>query len=216
MPENTAMPLWLDIKKEYIDENFGSVVTYLHKRVKNAEYQDSFYNTTVGLLEARVKSLIENVTSAPLQHDMCKDEELELYCRMCGLYLLVFGEDSQLRRNAFSLMLQCLLLVSHQHELQLAELAISNILGCVGSKLPFGWDDVINFNPGILTYKIINSIEMRKGLDEGYWFTGKGSILLKDGELTLSTLQEDDPARSLLVTAIEVMGNQLQIHLGQP
>ena len=211
MPENTAMPLWLDIKKEYIDENFESVITYLHKRVKNTELQDSFYNTTVSLLEARIKSLIESVTSAPLQQDMCKDEELVLYCRMCGLYLLVFGEDTQLRRNVFSLMLQCLLLVSHQNEIQLAELAISNILGRVGSKLPFGWDDVINFNPGILTYKITNSIEMATGHQDGYWYTGKGSILLKDGELTLSTLPAEDPSRSFLVTAIDVMGSHLQI-----
>ena len=215
MAENTAMPLWLDIKKEYIDENFGSVITYLHKRVKNTAYQDSFYNTTVGLLEARVKSLIESITSSPLQQDMCKDEELELYCRMCGLYLLVFGEDTQLRRNAFALMLQCLLLVSHKNEIQLAELAISSILGRVSTKLPFGWDDIINFNPELLNYKIDKSIEMTDGLKEEYWFTGKGSILLKGGELKLSTLQAEDPSRSLLVTALEVMGNHLQILSGK-
>ena len=36
MAEKSAMPLWLDIKKEYIDENFEGVISYLHKRVKNA------------------------------------------------------------------------------------------------------------------------------------------------------------------------------------
>ena len=105
MAEKSAMPLWLDIKKEYIDENFEGVISYLHKRVKNAAYQDSFYKTTISLLEERVKALVVSVTSAPLQENMCKDEELELVCRMCGLYQLVFPKDTELRRNAFSLML---------------------------------------------------------------------------------------------------------------
>ena len=47
MAENTAMPLWLDIKKEYIDENLDGVLNYLHKRVKNTAPQDSFYQTTL-------------------------------------------------------------------------------------------------------------------------------------------------------------------------
>lgn len=178
--ENTAMPLWLDIKKEYIDENFDSVVSYLHKRVKNTELQDSFYKTTLTLLEARVKALIENITSSPLQEDMCRDEELEMVCRMCGLYLLVFGEDTQMRRNAFSLMLLSLLLLSHQNELKLAELAVANLLGRVGSKLPFGWEDIIDLNLGILAHKIINSAESAEGFEEEYIFAEKGSIILKE------------------------------------
>ena len=109
MAENTAMPLWLDIKKEYIDENIDGVLSYLHKRVKNTALQDSFYQTTVNLLEERVQSLIQTITAAPLQENMCKDEDLSLVCRMCAMYLLVFPEDTELRRNAYSLMLQSLL-----------------------------------------------------------------------------------------------------------
>ena len=173
--------------------------------------QDSFYKTTLTLLEARVKALIENITSSPLQEDMCRDEELEMVCRMCGLYLLVFGEDTQMRRNAFSLMLQSLLLLSHQNELKLAELAVANLLGRVGSKLPFGWEDIIDLNLGILAHKIINSAEIAEGFEEEYIFAEKGSIILKDGELTLSALQAGDPSRAGLVTAIDVMGSHLQI-----
>jgi hypothetical protein len=211
MTGNTAMPLWLDIKKEYIDENFDNVISYLHKRVKNTELQDSFYKTTLSLLEARIKSLIETITSSPLQEDMCKDEELEIVCRMCGLYLLVFGEDSQTRRNAFSLMLQSLLLLSHKNELKLAELAVANLLGRVGAKLPFGWEDIEELNPEILAHKIVNSVEVADGLEDEYRFEDKGSIILKNGELTLSALLAEDPSRSALVSAIDVMGSHLQI-----
>lgn len=205
------MPLWLDIKKEYIDENFEGVLTYLHKRVKNVALQDSFYQTTVNLLDERVKSLIESVTSAPLQENMCKDEELELVCRMCALYILVFPENTDVRRNAYSLMLQSLLLLSRQYEQQLAELSIANLLGRVPGKTPFAWDDIITFNPQILAYKIANSATMSDGMAQEYWYDSKGSVLLKKGELALSALSADDPTRSLLVPAIELLDGQLQI-----
>ena len=211
MAENSAMPLWLDIKKEYIDENFEGVLTYLHKRVKNVALQDSFYQTTVNLLDERVKSLIESVTSAPLQENMCKDEELELVCRMCALYILVFPDNTDVRRNVYSLMLQSLLLLSRQYEQQLAELSIANLLGRVPGKTPFAWDDIITFNPQILAYKVANSSTMSDGMAQEYWYDSKGSVLLKKGELALSALSADDPTRSLLVPAIELLDGQLQI-----
>ena len=34
MAENTATPLWLDIKTEYIDENFEKVLQYLYQGAK--------------------------------------------------------------------------------------------------------------------------------------------------------------------------------------
>ena len=211
MAENSAMPLWLDIKKEYIDENFEGVLSYLQKRVKNTSLQDSFYQTTINLLEDRVKALIETITSVPLQENMCKDEELALVCRMSALYTLVFPDNNELRRNAYSLMLQSLLLLSHQHEQQLAEFSIANLLGCISCKLPFSWDDITTFNPQILAYKIANSTEMTNGLSEDFWYEGKGTVLLKKGELAISSLTKDDPSRSLLQPAVEVLEGQLQI-----
>ena len=211
MAENTAMPLWLDIKKEYIDENFEGVLSYLHKRVKNPDLQDSFYKTTINLLEDRVRALIESITSSPLQENMCRDEELALVCRMCALYVLVFPDNTDLRRNAYSLMLQSLLLISHQHEQQLAEFSIANLQGCVAGKLSFSWDDILSFNPQILAYKIVNSIERSGGLTDEFWYEGKGSVLLKNGKLAISSLPKDDPSRSLLQPAIELLDGEIQI-----
>ena len=211
MAENTAMPLWLDIKKEYIDENLDGVLNYLHKRVKNTALQDSFYQTTVNLLQERVKSLIKTITDAPLQENMCMDEDLALVCRMCAMYLLVFPEDCELRRNAYSLMVQSLLLLSHQYEQELAELSIANLLGRVSSKLAFSWDDIIDFQPNILTYKVANSTAQTGGMSEEYWYEDKGSVLLKKGVLALSSLPVESPTRALLVPAVELLDGQIQI-----
>ena len=211
MAENTAMPLWLDIKKEYIDANFDGVLTYLYKRVKNPDQQDSFYKTTLNLLEERMKSLVQTINAAPLQEHMCKDEELEFVCRISGLYFLVFPNDCDLRRNTFSLMLQSLLLISHQHEQHLAEISIANLLGKVSGKLPFGWDDIMDFKPQILAHKVSNMIVQTAGSDNEYWFEGKGTVVLKKGELAISSLSADNPTRSLLVPAISLLDDQIHI-----
>lgn len=205
------MPLWLDIKKEYIDENIDGVLSYLHKRVKNTTLQDSFYQTTVNLLEERIKSLIQTITAAPLQENMCKDEELSLVCRMCAMYILVFPEDTELKRNAYSLMLQSLLLLCHQHEQELAELSIANLLGRVSDKLTFSWDDIINLKPSILAFKIANSTKLKGGMPEDYWYADKGSVLLKKGVLSISSLPVESPTRPLLVPAVELFDGQIQI-----
>ena len=67
MAENTAMPLWLDIKKEYIDENLDGVLNYLHKRVKNTALQDSFYQTTVNLRRTSPRMKILHLSAACAQ-----------------------------------------------------------------------------------------------------------------------------------------------------
>ena len=211
MAENSAMPLWLDIKKEYIDENIDGVLSYLHKRVKNTALQDSFYQTTVNLLEERVQSLIQTITAVPLQENMCKDEDLSLVCRMCAMYLLVFPEDTELRKNAYSLMLQSLLLLCHQYEQELAEISIANLLGRVSGKLTFSWDDIIDLKPNILAFKIANSTKQTGGMTEEYWYAEKGSVLLKKGVLALSSLPVESPTRSLLVPAVELLDGQIQI-----
>ena len=211
MAENTAMPLWLDIKKEYIDENIDGVLSYLHKRVKNTALQDSFYQTTVNLLEERVKSLIQTITTAPLQENMCKDEDLSMICRMCAMYLLVFSEDTELRRNAYSLMLQSLLILCHQYEQELAELAVANLLGRVNTKVPFAWDDILDFKPNILAYKITTTVTQKDGISDEYKYADKGTVLLKKGVLSLTSLPSDDPSRTLLVPAVELLDGQIQI-----
>ena len=211
MAENTAMPLWLDIKKEYIDENLEGVLSYLHKRVKNTALQDSFYQTTITLLEDRVKALIQAIAEAPLQENMCKDEDLSMICRMCAMYLLVFPDDTELRRNAYSLMLQSLLILCHQCEQELAELAVANILGRVNVKVPFSWDDILDFNPGILAYKITTTVTQKDGCSDEFRYADKGTVVLKNGVLSLSSLPSDDPSRTLLVPAVELLEGQIQI-----
>ena len=59
----SQIPLWLDIKTEYIDENFEKVLDYLHKGTVAKETQDSFYSKTLELLSKRVDILYKENAS---------------------------------------------------------------------------------------------------------------------------------------------------------
>lgn len=211
MADISLIPLWLDIKKEYIDENFDAVVSYLQQYSSIKDTDDSFYRTTVHLLKERMNTLIASIAAAPLQEDMCKDEDLNLFCRMCGLYMLVFPEDTELRRNAFSLMLQTLLLINHQNETELAEMAAGILIGRAPLKQPFGWEDIKNFNGPALAVKIIGSEPLGTGLEKECWYEEYGSISIKDGTLEVSAMHADETALAQLATSIEIFDGKLKI-----
>ena len=55
MTPSSSTPLWLDLRTEYIDDNFEKVVEYL----RNADKNDSFYKKTKELFEQRIEQLLE-------------------------------------------------------------------------------------------------------------------------------------------------------------
>ena len=191
MAENSAMPLWLDIKTEYIDENFEKVVQYLYQGAKHPTSRDSFYVTTVQLLEKRIEKLVSQIADIPLQEDIEKSVDLAVACRMCGVYLLAYAEvTSEAKLKAYSIMLQMLAHIAPNSSQELTDIAISILLGKIGGKYPFSWDDMLSFQPQILAHKICNhTVTVNAGLDD-LWFEGRGSRLYlhlrygrKDGKI---------------------------------
>lgn len=48
MAETNQTPLWLDLKKEYIDDNFNKLQAYLREYAEKGK-KDTFYTTTIEL-----------------------------------------------------------------------------------------------------------------------------------------------------------------------
>ena len=138
MAENITTPLWLDIKTEYIDQNFEKVVKYLVQGAKRPATRDSFFVMTAQLLEQRVEQLTNSIISVPLQEDLLDRINAILTCRMCGLYLLTYADiTAELKRKAYSVMLHVLSILSPNCAEDLSEIAVANMLGRVNGKLPF-------------------------------------------------------------------------------
>ena len=68
MDTNEKTPLWLDLRKEYIDDNFEKLLCYL-KDCSLKKSQDAFYSTTINLLRERVGDLLSTLAVRPIYAD---------------------------------------------------------------------------------------------------------------------------------------------------
>lgn len=196
-----ATPLWLDIKPEYIDENFDRVLNYLRTVSLQPGKADSFYQTTCELLTQRVERLLEERHNIPLS--MYEDDSMTDKCRfsarLLGTFLLVNG-DTPLRDSAMTVLLSSLAVLTGNvesvelsrvdHSTPLAAFAVDSILGRRGTKLPFSWNDIMDFNPYTLAFKICQTPTTDR----------KGDVLVYE---SLGTLKAD---KSMLIAASDKAG----------
>ena len=69
-------PLWLDLRKEYIDDNFAKLQEYL-KGCAVKQTNDSFYSITIDLMRQRVDDLLSTISMRPLYHEEMDRKTLE-------------------------------------------------------------------------------------------------------------------------------------------
>lgn len=70
MKQTDKTPLWLDLRKEYIDDNFDKLRSYLCECSTSSAKKDSFFDTTTELLRARVEDLITSIASRPTKQKL--------------------------------------------------------------------------------------------------------------------------------------------------
>lgn len=90
MSATEKTPLWLDLRKEYIDDNFEKFQTYL-KDCSPQSTKDSFYSTTINLFRERIEDLL-NTLSVQLIYEEEEDRhQLTFNVKLLASYLLVDG-----------------------------------------------------------------------------------------------------------------------------
>ena len=85
-------PLWLDLRKEYIDDNFDKLQTNL-KECSTKKQKDSFYSTTIDLLRERIEDLLGHLSVRPLYEEDEDRKTLTFNVRLLATYLLADGES---------------------------------------------------------------------------------------------------------------------------
>jgi len=91
MKQTDKAPLWLDLRKEYIDDNFDKLRDYLCECSTNAAKKDSFYDTTIELLRGRVEDLIASIASRPIYNEDDDRKSTTFNVMLLATYLLVDG-----------------------------------------------------------------------------------------------------------------------------
>ena len=154
--ENTT-PLWLDLKIEYIDENFNKVKDYLKKYI-NIPNKDSFYYTTIDLLNKRIAKLIQDEYEKNIGlDDDTNSLNIELDIKLLTLYLLISNNKSELYNSAFLLFIDKIIkstpklfndsFIENLITLDFQRIDISKILT---------WSDFDLFSCDIIAHKLVN------------------------------------------------------------
>ena len=91
MKQTNKTPLWLDLRKEYIDDNFDKLRCYLCECSTSATKKDSFYDTTIELLRARVEDLITGIASRPIYMEDVDRKTATFNATLLATYLLTDG-----------------------------------------------------------------------------------------------------------------------------
>lgn len=94
-----STPLWLNLKTEYIDENFEAVKDYLQKML-NSNDKDSFYITTIKLLCNRVEDLIQDDYKKGVGENDTEEENIFIL-KLLALFLIVVKTDTNYYKEAF-------------------------------------------------------------------------------------------------------------------
>ena len=71
MPITEKTPIWLDLKKEYIDDNFAKLRSYL-RDCDEKGCKDTFYATTIKLFRERIGDLLRDLSERPVSQQKCQ------------------------------------------------------------------------------------------------------------------------------------------------
>lgn len=214
MEEITSQaPLWLDIKPQYIDENFDRVVDYLQNQAANAN--DSFYKVTVALLEKRVEELLQEQYAMPLSREEAMPEQnLSFAVKLVAAYLMIGTEKCKAANwfaQVYILLLKNLLpLVSKDVSTDLISLSLDVLNGKVSEKMPFSWNDIKGFTPDIFSHKVINLTEKIKCSRKGD-YDNKGFLNLDGGNVHIIPYSRQTAARVHLVPSITAFNERFAL-----
>ena len=89
---NNSSNFWLQVKKEYIDENLEALINYLSKcTTKDRENHD--YKLTIDALSDRVEDISNALAAQPLYNCSIPEAECHKYIKLMVAHLLVCQEN---------------------------------------------------------------------------------------------------------------------------
>ena len=210
----SSVPLWLDIKTEYIDQSFDKAVEYL----KNNSKVDAFYQFTLNLMVKRGLELLETLKNRPLYYGESVNnerEELIFDTRVLAAALLSNAEtDTVTKKRLIMPMLNTLsMLVPADLCGDLLALMVDNIITAAEPHLLFSWDDIIHFEPEVMTHKILNGTVFDDTTPAEVSYENKGFMTVWDNKLGIAALNENGLRLkgSLITTTMDILDGKISL-----
>lgn len=205
-----STPLWLHLKKEYIDDNFEQLLPYLKENV-GKKNNDAFFDTTIQLLRDRTSELIRQLGSKPLFEKKEKQEVQIFNVRLLAAYLLM-GEDISLTLSAYIAMIsQLKQLLPKFAELLLQKLA--ERLKCQSiTNQGYTWQDIIDFKQELFTYNVIHHSKFHGEIKEPLLYEKYGTAMLTSQGIFLSC-EQGTKAKNLILSGANSLDTKIGVTL---
>ena len=195
MATTDTTPLWLDLRKEYIDDNFDKLLVYLQNK-KATHDNDAFYGVTITLLRERVEDLVNNLSTRPIYLEDEAADDPSFNVRLLALYLLV-DESHPLAMPAFLAFLGELRLLHPRRSNMLLEMAMLRLRHERVATLGFAWQDLKNVKTEFFLVKFCNETKFESPLPRPAIFSKYGTAILTSMGLYL-THENEEVAMKLL------------------
>ena len=173
-------PLWLELKKDYIDDNFGKLQVYLCNCAEQNE-RDAFYTTTIELFRERISDLLRDISERPVYADGQERQLLSANVSMLATYLLADGSHS-LALPAYVAFMNGL----RQMNPSLSDLIVRTVMLRICHEkvvaLGFSWKDLEKIGTELFAHNACKQARFENPLSKPQILTKYGTaVLTKDG-----------------------------------
>lgn len=182
MDTTTKTPLWLQLKKEYIDDNFTALQTYLKN---NANKTDSFYQTTIDLFRERVSDLLVTISDRPIYADDAERQQLQANVSMLATYLLA-DKDHTLALPAFVAFMNGLRILNPRLSDKITKTIFQRLRHERISNLGFSWESMEKIGSDVFAHNLCEQIKFETPLAKPMVYSSWGSAILTSEGLMLT------------------------------
>lgn len=181
---STSTPLWLELRKEYIDDNFEQLLTYL-KDCSLKISKDTFYETTIGLMRERIIELLEKLCSRPLYQEQEDNTITTFNIRLLATFILAVPNDP-ISLQAYVAMMSEFNRLTPKFSDQIIIKSIERLTYSNLSNPGYGWNDIIDFKDEIFAFHVVNNCKFDQKLSKPLLYEHFGTALLNADGLLLT------------------------------
>lgn len=185
MSTKNETPLWLELRKEYIDDNFEQLLTYL-RECSTKSQKDVFYQTTIKLLRERVTELTQKLGTKPIFEAPDETGVTIFNVRLLATFLLASPDDS-VAQQAYVAMMSELQKLAPKFSDEIIQTTIERLKHQSIQNIGFSWGDIIDFKEELFTYFAINNCKFKTKLLKPLTYEKFGTAYLNANGLFLTS-----------------------------
>lgn len=210
MNTNDTTPIWLQLRKEYIDDNFPNLKVYLQEK-SAAKEKDDFYKTTIDLFRQRVEVLLNDLATRPLYESVPDKKFLTFNISLLAVFLLV-EPDTPLGVSAYVAMMSELRSLHPRMSAKTIAATMTRLRHEHVSSLGYSWNDLGKIGTELFVHNACTLARFDSPLKKPHYLFKYGTAILT-GDGVYLTHETKDKAKTLITSGANSLDTGIGITL---